>query len=138
LAGPVTNAVGNEARVEHDYLSLAELDDFAIPYMAGNIGIHFEISMLAMYCVAMRRDVWESIGPLDEAYGLGLFEDDDYSNRIRQAGLKVVCTRESYVHHFGQASFKKLIPTGEYDELWKRNQAYYESKWGSWTPHKFS
>jgi GT2 family glycosyltransferase/glycosyltransferase involved in cell wall biosynthesis/SAM-dependent methyltransferase len=138
LVGPVTNAVGNEARVEYDYLSLAELDDFAIPYMAGNIGIHFDISMLAMYCVAMRRDVWETIGPLDEAYGLGLFEDDDYSNRVRQAGLKVVCTRESYVHHFGQASFKKLIPTGEYDELWKRNQAYYESKWGSWTPHKSS
>ena len=133
LVGPVTNMVGNEARIEVDYLGLDEIGDFAIDHMAANIGARFDIRVLAMYCVAMRREVWERVGDLDEQFGIGLFEDDDYSNRVRQAGYGVVCTPESFVHHFGQASFKKLIQTGEYASLWKRNQAYYESKWGPWT-----
>jgi GT2 family glycosyltransferase len=67
--------------------------------------------------------------------GIGWFEDDDYSNRVHQAGYKIVCTEESFVHHFGQASFKKL-ELAEHRALWDRNQAYYEKKWGSWIPHK--
>ena len=35
------------------------------------------------------------------------------------------------MHHAGQAAFKKLIESGEYQAVWDRNQAYYESKWGT-------
>jgi GT2 family glycosyltransferase/glycosyltransferase involved in cell wall biosynthesis len=136
LVGPVANSVGNQARIAVDYISLDEIDDFAVDHMAANIGVRFDIAVLAMYCIAMRREVWEQVGDLDEQFGIGLFEDDDYSNRARKAGYGVVCTPESFVHHFGQTSFKKLVKSGEYDALWKRNQAYYESKWGPWSPHK--
>jgi GT2 family glycosyltransferase len=135
LVGPVTNSVGNEARIDVNYTRLDDMHIFARAHMAAHRAVSFDIAVLAMYCMAMRRNAFERIGPLDEGFAVGMFEDDDYANRARQAGYKVVCTEESFVHHAGQAAFKKLIETGEYQVVWDRNQAYYESKWGKWKPH---
>ncbi len=72
---------------------------------------------------------------LDESFNIGMFEDDDFSHRIKLKGYRVVCAEDIFIHHFGQASFKKLIETGEYNRLWETNQAYFEKKWGKWKPH---
>jgi GT2 family glycosyltransferase len=64
-----------------------------------------------------------------------MFEDDDYSLRVRQAGWRVACAEDAYVHHVGQGSFQSLARQ-EYEALWSRNQAHYEKKWGHrWKPH---
>ena len=90
-----------------------------------------------MFCVAMRRDVFERVGPLDEQFGLGQFEDDDYAMRVRRAGYRVVCADDVFVHHFGEASFGRLAPSGEYAEQVDRNRRLFEAKWGvEWTPHE--
>ena len=83
-----------------------------------------------------RREVLDKVGPLDEAFGMGLFEDDDFSMRMRQAGFRVACAEDAYVHHVGQGSFHKLARE-EYDALWQRNQEYFQKKWGvEWRPHQ--
>ncbi|QRY77337.1 glycosyltransferase [Pseudomonas sp. PDNC002] len=135
LVGPVTNSVGNEAKIDVDYTDMEQMEAFADRHVAHHRGRTFDIAMLAMFCVALRRDVLDSIGFLDEAFGIGMFEDDDYSRRIQAAGLRTLCAEDAFVHHYGQASFKKLIANGEYQALWDRNQAYFENKWGAWTPH---
>jgi len=135
MVGPVTNSIGNEAKIDTHYLNLEQMHDFASRYTVAHAGSHFDISMLAMFCVAMRRDVFNEIGTLDEMFGLGMFEDDDYSRRMHAAGYRTVCAEDAFIHHYGQASFGKLIETGEYQALWDRNQAYFESKWGGWKPH---
>ncbi|CAB5714452.1 Poly-beta-1,6-N-acetyl-D-glucosamine synthase [Delftia tsuruhatensis] len=138
LVGPVTNSVGNEAKIAVDYTNLEQMHEFAARHTVANAGHHFDISVLAMFCVAMRREVFEEIGALDEGFGIGMFEDDDYCRRLQAAGYRTVCAEDSFVHHYGQASFKKLIDSGEYQVIWERNQAYFESKWGTWTPHSNS
>lgn len=135
LVGPVTNEIGNEAKISVDYLDPEGMEVFADQNAARHPRQFFDIPMLAMFCVAMRRDVMEAVGPLDEAFGLGLFEDDDYSRRIQDKGFRTICAEDAFVHHVGGASFTKL-PQTEYAELWRRNQAHYESKWGKWTPHR--
>ena len=41
-----------------------------------------------------------------------MLEDDDYSMRAREAGYRIVCAEDAFVHHFGETSFGKLVPTG--------------------------
>ncbi len=136
LAVAVTNFSGNESRIDVPYSTIEEMHPFAEEYMREHEGARFDIRVAAMYCVGMRRDVYTLIGPLDEEFAIGMFEDDDYSHRARLAGFRVVCLEDVYVHHIGQASFSKLAPE-VYDALWKRNQAHFETKWGvRWEPHR--
>ncbi|MEP7274246.1 MAG: glycosyltransferase, partial [Acidobacteriota bacterium] len=137
LVGPMTNAVGNEAKVDVSYRSIGEMDAFARKHTWSHDGELAEIHMLAMYCVAMRRRTHDEVGPLDEQFAIGMFEDDDYSMRVRLKGYRVVCAMDAFVHHFGQAAFGKLIASGEYDRLFETNRRRYESKWGvTWNPHR--
>ena len=137
LVGPVTNFTGNEARVEVDYQTLGEMEAFAEELMWRNDGRIADIHMLAMLCVAFRRDTHQTVGPLDEQFGIGMFEDDDYALRVKKCNLRVVCAADVFVHHFGQAAFKELINNGTYDELFDQNRRRFESKWNvRWIPHK--
>ena len=137
LVGPVTNFAGNEAKVDVPYRTWDEMEQFAAECAWRYDGQIADITMLAMFCVAMRRDLYDSVGPLDERFGIGMFEDDDYAQRVRAAGHRVVCARDAFVHHVGQAAFRQLIARGEYDALFARNRRAYESKWNiEWKRHQ--
>jgi GT2 family glycosyltransferase len=136
LVGPVTNEAGNEARIETSYRTYGELVAFARERARDYPGQRIDIRVLTMFCVAMRREVQEQVGELDERFGRGLFEDDDYAMRVRACGRRVVCAEDAFVHHFGQASFGKLVPSGEYGQLLQDNRRRFEEKWEvSWNGH---
>ena len=136
LIGPVTNAVGNEAKIEVGYENVTEMPAWAASYSREHDGETFDIPMLAMFCVAMRRDVFERIGPLDERYDVGMFEDDDYTRRVRSEGFRIVCARDAFVHHWWRAAFGKL-QDADYKRIFDTNRRRFEEKWGtSWEPHR--
>jgi GT2 family glycosyltransferase len=135
--GPVTNRIANEAEIPTHHRTYGEMVEFAAERGLRFRGSHFDIPMLAMFCTALRREVFERVGPLDEQFELGLFEDDDYSHRVRAAGLRLVCADDSFVHHFGEASFGNLVPDGRYATLFERNRERFEHKWGvPWRGHQ--
>jgi len=135
LVGAVTNRSGTGAEVPTDYSTYAEFMHAASRRSHDQAGEHFDIDTVAMFCAAIRHADFDEIGPLDEAYGLGLFEDDDYSMRVRARGYRVVCADDVLVHHFGEASFGKLVPTGKHAELFEENRRRFEQRWGSWVGH---
>jgi ATP-binding cassette subfamily B protein len=138
MVGPVTNTAPNEARISSSYETYGELVAFA-RRLASRPGELFDIPVLTMFCIAMRRSTYLAVGGLDERFGAGLFEDDDYAERLRQTGLRVVCAPDVFVHHFGEASFGKLVGSGRYGELLRSNQRRFEEKWGKrWAPHQRS
>jgi GT2 family glycosyltransferase len=134
--GPVTNSIGNEAKINVEYTDISDLDHFADRYTRDHRGGSFEIPVLAMFCLALRKETAERIGPLDERFSVGMFEDDDYSLRARQAGLKVICAEDVFIHHFGGAAFSSL-PRSEYFRIFEENRTKFEQKWQRiWEPHK--
>jgi GT2 family glycosyltransferase len=136
MVGPVTNSIGNEAKINVEYTDISDLDRFADRYTRTNRGKYFEIPVLAMFCLALRKETAERIGPLDERFSVGMFEDDDYSLRARQAGMKVICAEDVFIHHFGGAAFSSL-PRSEYFRIFEENRTKFEQKWQRiWEPHK--
>jgi GT2 family glycosyltransferase len=137
LVGPVTNRSGNEAQIEAPYRTCGEFLDFAANQSGRNHGQQSNLRVATMFCAAMRREVFQEIGPLDERFEIGLFEDDDYSMRVRAAGYRVVCAEDVFVHHFGQASIGKLASAGSYGELFHANRRRWEEKWHrKWEPYR--
>jgi GT2 family glycosyltransferase len=136
LVGPVTNNIGNEAKLDIDYQDMEQMLTLAGEHTRAHPGSEITIATIAFFCVAMPRRVLETVGELDEAFGIGFFEDDDYCRRVEQAGFRVACAEDVFVHHHLSASFAKM-QSEEKRELFERNKRTYEAKWGTWTPHVY-
>lgn len=70
-----------------------------------------------------------AVGSLDTGFGVGNFEDVDYSIRVRAAGYRLAVAETVWLHHAMHASFKKRADLA-FDELLRRNRLYLCRKWG--------
>ena len=121
LAGPVTNFAGNEQRIFTDTGAIAGILAQGLVWIANSRGDWFETERLGFFCVAMRRNHFAQLGPLDERFGLGFFEDDDYCIRSIKAGCRLVCLEDTFVYHRGSQSFNQH-PLAEVKALMKKNR----------------
>ncbi len=135
LTGPLTNDIGNEQRVKIAYGAMPEMQQAARRFVRGRLRRILEVPNLAFFCVAIRRGVLEEIGLLDEVYGLGYYEDDDYCRRASQANYKLVIADDVFVHHAHSVSFDKLGEKAA--EQMARNRVIFEQRWGPWPPHRY-
>lgn len=136
IIGPVTNNIGNEAKIQINYTNMEEMLVEAGKFTHSHIGKVQNIQTVAFFCVMFSRKVYEQVGPLDEAFGRGFFEDDDYCRRIEQLGLSIGCAEDVFIHHNLSASFNKL-KSADRQALFDQNKSIYEAKWGKWTPHSY-
>ncbi|MEZ6140630.1 MAG: hypothetical protein R3B84_08670 [Zavarzinella sp.] len=66
---------------------------------------------------------------MDEQFGTGFFEDDDWSVRALQAGFQLLVAKDVYIHHFGNRTFQCLgLDT---PALLAANFQRFHQKWGS-------
>ena len=136
MVGPVTNNIGNEARIDVGYEDPVDMPAWASQRLGRLLGAHYDCRALAFFCVALRREVYRQVGGLDPAFGIGFFEDDDYCNRVRAAGWRLTIADDVFVHHHLSATFNQMHNT-QRQALFERNRALYEKKWGPWVPHRY-
>jgi len=138
LSGPVTNSIGNEAKIKASYKNAAGIHRFAYRYTWAHMGEIYpeEPNVLAFFAVCISREVIEKCGFLDEVYGLGMFEDDDYCQAAKQAGFHLCIAEDAFVHHEQEASFN-LIDRAEMVDLHIKNKEIFLNKWGvEWKGHR--
>lgn len=58
-----------------------------------------DVSGVSAACLVQRKTVWQQLGGLDPAFPVS-FNDVDYSERIRTAGLRVVQCNAARLYHF--------------------------------------
>lgn len=136
LVCPVTNNIGNEAQVALQGATPDELFASARRYTLDHSGQILPLRVAAFFCVMIPRAVWDRIGPMDERFFPGFFEDDDYCMRLHAAGLRVGCAEDVFVHHELSASFNAESHARR-RAIFERNRELYEKKWGPWTPHQY-
>ena len=138
LICPVTNSAGNEVSLELPAQYPPDqkwLFSFALRTSRELRGMLFPIRTVPLYLAGLTRTVLEEVGMLDERFEIGMFEDDDWSHRVRLGGHTTVCAEDVFVFHAGRAAFK-LLGEGQYLRVFSENKKRYEAKWGtSWIPY---
>jgi GT2 family glycosyltransferase len=129
LAGPVTNAAGNEQRIFVKPGSVASTTGQGVDYADAGEGVVLDCHRLDFFCVMLRRSVIERVGLLDESFGRGYYEDFDYCLRARAAGYRLGVVESAFIYHRGSASFGKIAM--ESKQLLKRNKLRIVEKHGA-------
>ncbi len=82
---------------------------------------------LHFVCVLMQRNLYVELGGLDERFGLGNFEDNDFCRRVINGGGRMVIDPGVWVRHECHATMRRL----NFGELLATNKRLYEEKWRS-------
>ena len=134
--GPISNGTGElqlDLLAETQFEDMEQMQGYARHVAMKNRGKTWRFHRLAGFCILVKREVYESVGELDERFGIGYYEDDDYCKRIRKAGYRIVIARDVFIYHEGGVSFSGLEP-GVANQLLLINRMRYLAKWSdaSW------
>ena len=121
MVAPVTNAAGNGQKLPLPDIAMAQVVGIGAQTMRKPTGLLTPTYRSDFFCVAVRRAVWQQLGGLDTAFGLGYYEDFDFSLRLRRAGFAQVIAEDVFIAHAGSASFETL--GGKQKELMHRNRS---------------
>jgi GT2 family glycosyltransferase/tetratricopeptide (TPR) repeat protein/2-polyprenyl-3-methyl-5-hydroxy-6-metoxy-1,4-benzoquinol methylase len=129
LVGPCSNSCSGPQEIQFSYRRLESLDGFGWEWGKAHHRHVMEVDRLVGFCFLFRRSVIDQIGLLDERFGIGNFEDDDFCRRAIAAGFKAAIAADSFIHHFGSRTF---VGSGvDFRGLLEENRRKYEAKWNS-------
>ncbi|MFH1025066.1 MAG: glycosyltransferase, partial [Nitrospirota bacterium] len=75
-----------------------------------------------------KKEVIRKIGGLDERFGSGNFEDDDFCIRASLSGYESRVAQDVYIHHTGSQTFKGIGI--DYKKSLLNNWKLFKDKWG--------
>ncbi len=138
IVGPMTNNISGPQQINDDsYRSVDFLEKYAVQFLEKYLHRRIPFRRVVGFCMLFQRGLAEKIGLLDENFGTGNFEDDDFCLRAALAGYKNYIAGDIFIHHYGSRSFignkinygaaisdnKKII-----DKKWALNTASPEGK----------
>ncbi len=125
MIGPVTNAAGNGQRLWKPGATPDEWLQIGKCLHQNPAHELMPTYRCDFFCIAIRRCVWTELGGLDPEFGLGYYEDFDFSLRLVKAGYRQMISEDVFVFHAGSATFKA---SAEARALMKRNKKLLLSK----------
>lgn len=108
-----------EGKLPEDFAGWAQ------DFMARNHGRFWRDYSFVVY--AFRRATFDQVGPLDENFQVGGFEDTDYIFRMRKLGLRYGIVGASTLYHFGSATMQAFKDQGDLHAA--PNRRYFIEKW---------
>ena len=132
----VTNCCSNFQQIQVSYSNYDEFIKFAEAFNHSNPALWEIRPRLIGFCYLIKNEAYKHVGLLDERFAPGNFEDDDYSLRLIMSGYRLLLCRDTFIHHYGSASFTKHRTPEEQDEKNRKfnellacNQKKFIEKW---------
>lgn len=131
MIGPMSNCVSGEQLIEGlAFDTLDAVSAYADALHAQHGDAVRDTARLVGFCLLVRDRVLRDVGTLDERFGIGNFEDDDYGLRVLRAGYRLGIAEGAFVFHYGSRTFAGM---GLVDDAWRdliaRNESLFVSKW---------
>ena len=129
MVAPVSNHVKGPARIEVGHVGeTPEGRSQLEAALRAEVGSTIQdVPDLSGLCLLLRTSTFERIGRFDERFGLGNYEDDDYSLRARMLGLRLVIARSAFLHHHGHRTFSAL--GSDYRKELEIRRDLFSAKW---------
>jgi GT2 family glycosyltransferase len=128
VTAPRSNNVAGSQRLDSSpYSNETELAAFALRRARDWHRRNYHTDRAIGFCLCIDRRVIDEIGGIDERYGVGNFEDDDFCVRVRAAGYEILVCEDVLVHHFGSMSFK--ANNVDHRDRMERNWAVFAQRW---------
>ena len=106
--GPISNNVSGIQKVNIDGLTDKTYRQYVEKLLQSRDTHVGEVSLLIGFCMCLKTSIVKEIGLLDERFGIGSYEDNDYCLRIRNAGYKLVMVKESLIYHYCSQTVKQF------------------------------
>lgn len=107
IVGPMTNNISGPQKVaDASYNGIEDLDTFASLFRDRFRHRRIHMRRIVGFCMLLRRELIGQIGYLDERFGSGNFEDDDFCLRAELEGYRNLVAGDVFIHHVGSASFR--------------------------------
>jgi GT2 family glycosyltransferase len=74
-------------------------------------------AMLAFFCAMIRHEVFQKVGYLDQNFGIGLGDDDDYCYRARLKGFRLALVLDLVIPHYHRSTFRTLYTEAEIQSM---------------------
>jgi len=129
VSAPRSNKIaGDQIVPDATYASIEEMHAYAARRRARHRHTGYLTDRAIGLCLCIDRRVIEEVGGIDERFGVGNFEDDDFCMRVRAAGYRIYVCDDVFIHHYGSQTFKanNVDWNATMDENWKK----FASKWG--------
>ncbi|MFH1851403.1 MAG: glycosyltransferase [Candidatus Neomarinimicrobiota bacterium] len=128
LVGPLTNRIsGLQMVADVPYTDPADSFEYSRRIAQAQRGRYTPRRRIAGFALLIRRSLYDHIGGLDERFGSGNYEDDDYCLRATAAGYKIMVAEDVFIHHFGSASF--TANSIDYAAAIDHNRQLFRLKW---------
>lgn len=88
-----------------------------------------QTTMLAFFCVMLQREAIQKIGLLDESFGVGFADDDDYCRRLHLAGYRIALAENCLVYHQHRTTFSSLYSHDQLEQMVKTNLDIFRTKY---------
>jgi len=120
IVNPSSNTLGQRIPVgmsQEDYAG----------QMRSESGKSMDLGAAVGFCMLVRKSLFDEIGVLDEGFGMGNFEDTDFSYRALSRGYRSVRAIAAYVFHQESKSFSLIK---HFKKDFNENRKIFEKRWG--------
>lgn len=131
MVGPMSNCVSGPQQIDDLHFdTLDAISEYADGLYHAQGDAVRDTGRLVGFCLLIRDTVLRAVGTLDERFGIGNFEDDDYGLRVQRAGYRLGIAEGAFVFHYGSRTFAGM---GLVDDAWReliaRNETLFLEKW---------